>query len=379
MVWSNDRPCALSVGLPPGGLTIGRELLAQLGHDTTDDRISRRHAHVSAVEGGFAVVDLRSRNGTFAAGKAIAEQEQLVGAPCVIRTGRTVSVVVASLPIVAANVPARAASDSNAFSIDTTRVDDSRAYGLAYNADGTGVDTRTIAKGLPVQRDAALSASKHGDNLLVLGEPGTGTRAIADCYAGARDTLEMRIDGGAWGAPYPLPNGAVTLQLSNPLALPVAAQHALLTQLSRRTDLRVVTRSHQPIAGVEGFSPILATRLSASTICVPPLRERPAALVTFVTDVVRAAAPTLPVHATLIETCLLRPWPGNYREIRDQLTAIAIDLLDDGKRAFRGEDLPLSIGYAKSSAVITINGASMEQLEQTDLRRRRDSTKPDID
>ena len=376
MVWSDDRPCELLVPVPPGGLTIGRELLAQLGHNTTDDRISRRHAHVTSVDGGFAIVDLRSRNGTFAAGKAVAEQEQLVAAPCVIRTGRTVSVVMASLPV-APKEPARA--EGNAFSVDTTRVDDSRAYGLAYNADGTGVDSRTIARGLPVERDAAVVAAKRSDNLFILGEPGTGTRAIGDCYAGARDTLEMRIDGGAWGAPYPLPNGAVTLHLSNPLALPVAAQHALLTQLSRRTDLRVVTRSHTPIAGVEGFSPILAARLSAAVIRVPPLRERPAALVSFVTEVVRAAAPGLPVHATLIETCLLRPWPGNFREVREQLTSLATDLADDGKRAFRGEDLPLSIGYEQSSAMITIGGASMQQLEQTDLRRRRDSTKPDID
>ena len=67
-------------------LVIGRE-----GDAVTidDSELSRRHAVVRPVEGGFEVDDLGSLNGTFVNGKRIAGATRLVGGDS-IKIGRTV-------------------------------------------------------------------------------------------------------------------------------------------------------------------------------------------------------------------------------------------------------------------------------------------------
>src|SRR5262249_38418096 len=89
VVWSGNRPMLQAFELGGDGVELGRELLGQLG----DERISRLHARVRCADGGVVVTDLGSRNGTFVGGARI-EGEVWVQAPAVIRTGRTISVVV---------------------------------------------------------------------------------------------------------------------------------------------------------------------------------------------------------------------------------------------------------------------------------------------
>src|SRR3954469_7029084 len=89
VVWSGALPVVHAFRIPEAGLVIGRELL----ENTTDDRISRQHARVSWRDARFVVTDLGSRNGTYAGGHALVDREVTVTAPSVVRTGRTVSVL----------------------------------------------------------------------------------------------------------------------------------------------------------------------------------------------------------------------------------------------------------------------------------------------
>src|SRR5690349_23628387 len=91
IVWSGETPMLQALRLPSLGLILGRELL---GPKTTDDRISRQHARVRWNGHAFAITDLGSRNGTYVGGTLVSESEVTVTPPCVMRTGRTVSVLV---------------------------------------------------------------------------------------------------------------------------------------------------------------------------------------------------------------------------------------------------------------------------------------------
>ena len=61
----------------------------------TDDRVSRRHLEVRAIEGRFALRDLGSRNGTFYEGSRV--QEGVVGVGATLKLGRSF-VRIAPLP-----------------------------------------------------------------------------------------------------------------------------------------------------------------------------------------------------------------------------------------------------------------------------------------
>src|SRR5215471_6338661 len=139
VIWSGADPMIQAFRIPAAGLVIGRELLAS----TTDDRISRQHARVAWRERRFVVTDLGSRNGTYTGGNPLVDREVTVTAPSVVRTGRTVSVL----------------------------LDDIRRFeGASISSEQDAIVGPSTA---PLWR-AVEQAGRAGENLLILGEPGTG-------------------------------------------------------------------------------------------------------------------------------------------------------------------------------------------------------------
>src|SRR4051812_27820628 len=156
VVWSGALPVVQAFRIPEGGLVIGRELL----ETTTDDRISRQHARVVWHDRRFVVTDLGSRNGTYAGGHALVDREVTVTPPSIVRTGRTVSVLL---------------EDIRRFEGGTI---------------STQHDAIVGASTFPLwQQVEALSQA--GTNLLILGEPGTGKGRMARGYARTRGRPEV--------------------------------------------------------------------------------------------------------------------------------------------------------------------------------------------
>src|SRR3954468_23401098 len=155
VVWSGAVPVVLAFRIPEGGLVIGRELLEQ----TTDDRISRQHARVTYKDRRFVVTYLGSRNGTYAGGHALIDREVTVTAPSVVRTGRTVSVLME----------------------DITRFEGATI--------STQHDAIVGASTAGIWRDVEEAAAQ-GTNILILGEPGSGKGRMARGYAKVRNRPE---------------------------------------------------------------------------------------------------------------------------------------------------------------------------------------------
>jgi transcriptional regulator of acetoin/glycerol metabolism len=350
VVWTGATPTLRVFPLGPAGLILGRELLGS----TSDDRISRQHARISIRESTgtdpgvirFAVTDLASRNGTYVSGQPLVDREITVTSPGVVRTGRTVALVLDDV---------------------------GRFLGGAVESRGlalVGLSSRAAWSSV----EAAAAAGEH---LLLLGEEGVGKGTLAERYREARGVREARFNPTVHDMPLErVVREAETLILDEPGRMVATHYEALTRLLEQRPALRVVTSATTRLEQL-GMPPPLAARLSTHVCEVPPLRHRPEELAYLVAHVAAAAAPALSIHSTLIEVALLRPWPGNTRELTTAITRAAHEVGAQGKNNLRGEDLDTEAGYLMAGAP-TIN-ASVQPTMLGARRRRRAVSKIDDD
>ncbi len=340
IVWTGAQPTVQVFRVPAAGVIIGRELL----QTTTDDRISRQHARVMWKDRRFVVTDLGSRNGTYAGGHALIDREVTVTPPSVVRTGRTVCVL----------------------------LEDVRRF------EGASIETRHEAivgastYPLWISMEQAATANQ---NLLLIGEPGVGKGRMARGYARVRNRPEVIFNPTIQAVPLERVAGpqVETLVLEQVGKLGNANMAQLQKLLDTRPNFCVVTTSAMPLEHL-GLPPEVAKRLGAVTLNVPPLRDRPDEMAFLVHDAVRSAEPGLQIHSTLIEMCLLRPWPGNSRELVSEVSRAAHTVASQGKNNVRGEDLDNDAGHLMIGAP-TLNAAATPTAVGK-ARRKRPSSRP---
>jgi transcriptional regulator of acetoin/glycerol metabolism len=338
IVWSGAQPTVQVFRVPTAGLVIGRELLQA----TSDDRISRQHARVVWKDRRYIVTDLGSRNGTYAGGHALIDREVTVTPPSVVRTGRTVAVL----------------------------LDDVRKFEGATieNRHDAIIGASTHALWLQMEQAAAANT-----NLLILGEPGCGKGRMARGYARVRNRPEAVFNPTIQAVPLErIAAPAIeTLILEQVGKLGAANLAALAKLVETRPHLRFVTTA---VMGLEnlGIPPELAHKLTGQLISMPPLRDRPDEMSFLVHDAVRSAEPGLQIHSTLVEACLLRPWPGNSRELVAEVSRTAHTVAAQGKNNIRGEDLDNDAGHLMIGAP-TINAAVTPTAIGKPPRRRGNS------
>jgi DNA-binding NtrC family response regulator len=342
VVWTGAAPTIQAFRIPASGLVIGRELL----ENTTDDRISRQHAKVAWRDNRFVVTDLGSRNGTYAGGNPLVDREVTVTAPSVVRTGRTVSVL----------------------------VEDVRRF--EHAAIASEHDAIVGPSTAPLWRTVE-QAARAGDNLLILGEPGTGKGRMARGYARYRNRHEAVFNPTIQAVPLERVVSATTETLILEQVGKLGPNNlATLVKLLDRPNLRFVTTATAQLDHL-GLAPDLAAVLSSRWIVVPPIRERPDEMAFLVNDAVRGAEPALQIHSTLIEVCLLRPWPGNARELMAEVSRTAHTVAAQGKNNIRGEDLDNDAGHLMVGAP-TVN-AAVQPTAAGKPRRKRNSSRPSSD
>ncbi len=340
LVFHGQQPMLRALRLPPGGLVIGRELF---GDSKEDDRLSRQHARVRVERGRFHVADLGSRNGTFLDG-ALLDRELEAAPPAVVRTGRTVGVL---LP-------------------DVRRFE---------GAEVQVRDGEVIGPTLAAARAAVERAARGGESLLLTGESGTGKELAARAFhraaatagsrrgelvavncaaipAGVAERLLFGAKRGAFSGADKDADGYFaaaeggTLFLDEVGELEPAVQAKLLRALDAREilpvgaatprpiDVRVVAATLRDLASEVSagrFREDLFFRIGQPQVTLPALRHRPDDLAFLVHAAVARAAPGLAVHASLIEMCLLRRWPGNVRELAGEIRRLAFAALEEGQ------------------------------------------------
>jgi two-component system, NtrC family, response regulator AtoC len=337
-----------------------------------DPGVSRQHARFAVVDGGVAVTDLDSRNGTFVRGRRVNESRVL--------PGDIVNLGAAKLRVAYA-APTRDTAERKAVVEDPSMVE-------LYNM---------------IDRVAGVDAP-----VLILGETGTGKEHVAkrlhersprqngplvavNCAAIPGTLVESTLFGHEKGAftgaietrqgVFERAKGGV-LFLDEIGELPLDVQPALLRVLEAKKvtrvgstreiefDARIVAATHCDLPAMveEGsFREDLFYRLETLTLVVPPLRERRTEIEPMAQRFLEEACTHWDVGRKTLGPSALRAlqrycWPGNVRQLRNVVQRAAL-LCKGG--VIGEEDLPAVLAASAS------NSASAGQpIAATDLRRR---------
>jgi transcriptional regulator with AAA-type ATPase domain len=218
------------------------------------------------------------------------------------------------------------------------------------------------------------TAANAGNNLLVIGEPGCGKGRVARGYGLVRNRPEVEFNPMIQAVPLDSKVGPQieTLILEQVGKLGAANQATLAKLLETRPKLRIATTAVMPLEQL-GIPAAIAARLSTTVLHMPPLRDRPDEMAQLAYEAVRAAEPGLQIHSTLIESCLLRPWPGNSRELVAEVSRAAHTVAAQGKNNIRGEDLDndaghLMIGAPPLNAAVTPTEVSKPKNKRSSAR-----------
>jgi transcriptional regulator of acetoin/glycerol metabolism len=218
-------------------------------------------------------------------------------------------------------------------------------------------------------------AAERGVNVLVVGEPGSGKGRMARGYARMRNRPEAVFNPTIQAVPLERVVGptieTLILEQVGKLGGPNLAM--LVKLLEARPAMRVVTTAVMALENL-GIPPDLAERLATKRIHLPPLRDRPDEMAFLVHDAVRNSEPGVQIHSTLIEACLLRPWPGNARELVAEVSRTAHTVASQGKNNVRGEDLDNDAGHLMVGAP-TLN-AAVQPTAVGKQRKKRSSSRP---
>jgi DNA-binding NtrC family response regulator len=362
-----DPPKPMIVVLSPNGepafavppswpAHLGRTLVAgALTRELDDDRMSREHATVHREQHGWRIVDRGSHNGTFVDGERISG-EVTRGKDAIVRLGRTLFVLLA----------------------------DGRGHEeVASDAAAARGDGPVVGPELTRCYDE-IRLHSGDDAILVHGESGTGKELAARLYhdAGPRrggqfvaincaampEGLAERLLFGARRGAFSGATDATgyiqaahggTLFLDEVADLDAAVQAKLLRVLDARevtpigatqavkVELGVVAACHQELrqaVASRAFRDDLYYRLARTTVYLPALRERKIDIARLVGRDLAAVDAALLPHSKLIETCCIRPWPGNIRELRAAVRHAAIRARAEERTIVRVEDLPDDAG-----------------------------------
>ena len=240
---------------------------------------------------------------------------------------------------------------------------------------------------IEVRHDAIVGASTHllwqqaeqlaqaGTNLVILGEPGSGKGRMARGYARFRGKPEAVFNPMIQAVPLDRVVGPKieTVILEEVGKLNPANQAQLAKLIQTRPQIRFVTTAVIALDHL-GLAPEITATLTGRVLALPPLRERPDEMAYLVHEAVRGAEPALQIHSTLIEASLLRPWPGNARELVAEISRAAHTVASQGKNNIRGEDLDNDAGHLMIGAP-TLN-AAVTPTAVDKARGKRASSRP---
>jgi DNA-binding NtrC family response regulator len=305
---------------------IGRADTADL--KLTDRRASSFHAEVSATEGGIAVTDLESTNGTFYAGARL--RSAIVPAGASIGVGESVVKLELDAEIATESSPSfgelrgQSASMRALFALSAKLARTSLSV-LIEGPTGTGKELLARAlhdesarKGKPfVVVDCTAIPPSLAESVLFGHEKGAFTGATA-----RREGLFEAARGG-------------TVFLDEVGELPTELQPKLLRVLERRQivrvggtepsaiDVRVLAATWRDLRAMVNqgtFREDLYYRLAQARVAIPPLRERSDDVPALVYHFLQRIGDDVPAARSISRDALAdlrrRDWPGNVRELR---------------------------------------------------------------
>jgi DNA-binding NtrC family response regulator len=354
LLFSCGQPAAVAIPLAGGPVELGRGSHGP----TADPRMSRRHARVSFDGNRFWVTDLGSQNGTSCDGRAI-PTNQSTEVQRLLRMGDSLFGVFRDIqPMVDKGV----------------RVEGGLVLGPA----------------LQLLLNEVKQAARFGSSLHITGESGTGKELVAqtfhkhgprrdgpfipvNCAAIPQGLAERLLFGtrrGAYSGADANADGYIqaaaggTLFLDEVGDLDLGVQAKLLRVLETKelfplgaarphtVDLHVCSATNKDLkaqAGAGRFREDLYYRIGRPLVTILPLRKRPEEIPWLVDTTVRQVSPAAVPHTSLVEVCLMRPWPGNIRELLVEVRSAARSAACQDSPRVEARHLPEGAGTALRS------------------------------
>ncbi|MBI2395452.1 MAG: sigma 54-interacting transcriptional regulator [Deltaproteobacteria bacterium] len=311
-------------------LPMGAKPTLAIGRDASnvvalpqDDRMSKRHAQITATADGFEIEDLQSRNGTFVDGHELRDAKRTATGDAVVVVGSSIFLAVR---------------------------DASRFGGGPVEVTDIVLDPQTRAA---LRRVESIAKKRHP--LVIFAETGAGKDHAASVYHRAArprgpfvvfncnnidpQLADAKLFGALKGShstatrdtqgAFQDASGGV-LFLDEVQDLAPAVQGKLLRAVEAqeimpvgatkpiKVDVQIVCATNVAIrvAVEEGrFRRDLFHRLAQSEVELPPLRARLEAVPHLIALELARYGGALRARFDFIEACLLRPWPGNVREL----------------------------------------------------------------
>lgn len=194
-------------------------------------------------------------------------------------------------------------------------------------------------------RERVRSVARASAEVLVTGEPGTGTAKVAEVIhqlSGAAMRPFHKVAAAAL-TPEALADAFAhaeggTLFLDEVAALAPATQLALLERLESGTGTRIIAGTYTDIAtlALDGkFNPDLFYKLDVMRVHIPSLRERAEDIpilfrhyVSIACD--QAALPMPDIGPEVIARLLAQDWPGNARSLMNTAMRFAMGVSEPG-------------------------------------------------
>jgi DNA-binding NtrC family response regulator len=315
-------------------IVVGRDGECDLVVD--DQRLSRRHAELRFVAGGWEARDLGSRNGTFLDGVRAPASG---GRGVVLCVGDTVFLLLADVrPMLAQAIEVRGGVVLGPRLKQTWRELDhaARSSTVVHLCGETGSgkelaarvfhDAGPRARGPFVAVNCAAVPPQIAERLLFGARKGayTGADVDADGYLGAADGGTLFLDELA---ELPLEVQAKLLRvLETRELLPLGAAKP------RKIDIGLVTATHGDLraeVAAGRFRDDLYFRVGRPQVMVPAIRDRLEEIPFLVERALQQLDPARRPHVSLVEAALTRPWPGNVRELLHEVTDAARRAGDD--------------------------------------------------
>lgn len=365
-VYTQGQPACVPLPIVNGALELGRgdgsSALPQ------DPRMSRRHARITFDGERFGITEHGSQNGTYLDGARI-EKCVTTATARVLRTGDSLFLLCADLR------PFR-------------------------NGSVTQSGEQVTGPALREVLSQAARAAQFGRTLHITGESGSGKEGIARAFhtassrpggpfvplncatiaAGVAERLLFGARRGAFSGAVTDTEGLIqsadggTLFLDEVAELELSVQAKLLRVLETRevlvlgalrpqkVNLQICTASHRDLRAEVGsgrFREDLYYRISSPAAVVAPLRHRLEEIPWLIQLALRPFVGKTTAHIGLIETCLLRYWPGNIRELLAEIRAAAQESLGRGATRVEAQHLSAHAGHALDRSEDTGPGCAL--------------------
>lgn len=335
----------LSPMIANGEIVLGRGEIR--GVELRDSCMSRRHATLGYSRGKWKITDLGSRNGSYLNGERI-EGQVVTAEDAVLRTGETLVLILSDIrPFLEHHVDLKGdyvvgprmepvlgqvqrAAQSGVLHVTGETGSGKEIAARHFHKFGPGRDGPFVAVNCAAIPEGVAERLLFG--------------ATKGAYSGADKDARGYVEEASCGTLFLDEVGELELSVQAKLLRVLETREVLPLGASRpkKVELHLCSATHRDLreaVSAGKFREDLFYRLGRPHVSLPPLRERLEEMPFLIERHLHATDPSLVPHATLVEACMLRRWPGNIRELLAEVRDAAYEAQALGKNVVKAGHL----------------------------------------